>query len=287
MHPNDSETVAECLPEALQCEAKSLPLSAPLLDAEMDMESVALNLEASLRIYTHHHLFGWTQGLLQNLIRHEVLICSLRKGAAELSLVESYSTAHRDPKHFSQLYRQDAVFAEGLVKKWTANGFKPIMSTFADATAMAESPLMREFARIGADHFIAHGTYDASARMTSFFVFACRNGDAAPVDLLQVEMLVPFLHTAWMRTQVGLASGSGSVSGEGTPHREGRDLLTRREQEVLKWVYLGKSNIEIGIILGISPLTVKNHVQEILRRLDVQNRTQAVGKAFNLRILTC
>jgi len=39
-------------------------------------------------------------------------------------------------------------------------------------------------------------------------------------------------------------------------------------------------------ILEISPLTVKNHVQKILRKLNVQNRTQAVGKAMALRILS-
>ncbi len=283
MYPNNFENVVDYPPEALPFEREPMPAPAPLLQQGMDMESVALNLEASLRIFTHHHFFGWTQGLLQNLIRHEVLICSLRKGASELSLIEGFSTAHRDPKHFSQLYRQEATFAEGFVKKWTANDFKPIVFAVADETAVAESPLTREFARIGASRIIAHGTHDASGRMVSFFVFACRDGDADSADLLQVEMLVPFLHTAWMRTQVGLATSSG----EATAHPEGRDLLTRREQEVLKWVYLGKSNIEIGIILGISPLTVKNHVQEILRRLDVQNRTQAVGKAFNLRILTC
>jgi len=282
------ETVVDDPPEALPFEIKPIPVPEPLLQGAMDMESVALNLEASLRIYTHPQLFGWTQGLLQNLIRHEVLICSLRKGVSELSLVEGFSTAHRDTKHFSQLYRQDAAVRETLVKQWTANDFKPIVFAAADGAATdgaiaAESPLLREFARMGASRIIAHGTHDANAAMVSFFVFACREGDADPADLPQVDMLVPFLHTAWMRTQVGVSSSSG----ENQPHPEGRDLLTRREQEVLKWVYLGKSNIEIGIILGISPLTVKNHVQEILRRLDVQNRTQAVGKAFNLRILTC
>jgi DNA-binding CsgD family transcriptional regulator len=39
------------------------------------------------------------------------------------------------------------------------------------------------------------------------------------------------------------------------------------------------------MILKISPLTVKNHVQKILRKLDVLNRTQAVGKALALRVL--
>ena len=37
---------------------------------------------------------------------------------------------------------------------------------------------------------------------------------------------------------------------------------------------------------GLSPLTVKNHVQKILRKLNVVNRAQAVGKALDLRILT-
>ncbi|MND01496.1 Transcriptional regulatory protein DegU [compost metagenome] len=62
-------------------------------------------------------------------------------------------------------------------------------------------------------------------------------------------------------------------------------VLTVRETEILKWIYHGKSNIEIGMILSISALTVKNHVQKILRKLNVLNRTQAVGKALALRIL--
>jgi DNA-binding CsgD family transcriptional regulator len=58
---------------------------------------------------------------------------------------------------------------------------------------------------------------------------------------------------------------------------EGQDL-TERESEILAWMALGKTNPEIGSILGISAFTVKNHVQRILKKLDVINRTQAVGK---------
>lgn len=283
MHPKDQDTVVEYPPELTPTSRTTSPTLVSLSPEGMDMESIALNLEASLRIYTHQQLFSWTQGLLQNLIRHEVLICALRKGTSELSIVEDFFTAHRDPTFFSRLYRQDAAFGETLVTKWTANEFKPVTIPISDISVAAESLLLQEFVRIGANRVIAHGMHDAGAKMTSFFVFACRDVLTDPADLLQVEMLVPFLHVAWMRTQIGLASGTS----EHPCRPEGRDLLTRREQEVLKWVYLGKSNIEIGIILGISPLTVKNHVQEILRRLDVQNRTQAVGKAFKLRILTC
>jgi DNA-binding CsgD family transcriptional regulator len=52
----------------------------------------------------------------------------------------------------------------------------------------------------------------------------------------------------------------------------------------LNWICRGKNNIEIGLILGLSQFTVKNHVQKILRRLNVLNRAQAVGKALALRL---
>lgn len=51
--------------------------------------------------------------------------------------------------------------------------------------------------------------------------------------------------------------------------------LTGRESEVLKQLALGLSNREIGQALGISYETVKEHVQHILRKLDVSDRTQA------------
>ncbi|HRX78793.1 MAG: response regulator transcription factor [Planctomycetaceae bacterium] len=51
--------------------------------------------------------------------------------------------------------------------------------------------------------------------------------------------------------------------------------LTNRELQVLRHVALGLSNREIGQSLGISIETVKEHVQNILRKLDVNDRTQA------------
>ena len=92
------------------------------------------------------------------------------------------------------------------------------------------------------------------------------------------QLLAPAMHAAWVRTQVTRTSSS-------TEKTQGQSVLTVREQDILKWIYLGKSNFEIGAILKISPLTVKNHVQKILRKLNVVNRTQAIGKALELRIL--
>lgn len=57
-------------------------------------------------------------------------------------------------------------------------------------------------------------------------------------------------------------------------------LLTRRECEVLQLLADGKSNRGIGEALFISEKTVKNHVSNILQKMNVNDRTQAVVVAI-------
>jgi DNA-binding CsgD family transcriptional regulator len=56
--------------------------------------------------------------------------------------------------------------------------------------------------------------------------------------------------------------------------------LTPREGEVLHWVAEGKSNTEIGAILGLNVRTVEKHLQSIFAQLDVQNRAAAVTRVM-------
>ncbi|MGM0414524.1 MAG: response regulator [Bacillota bacterium] len=58
------------------------------------------------------------------------------------------------------------------------------------------------------------------------------------------------------------------------------ELLSNREHEVLGLLARGMSNREIAEELYISEKTVKNHVSNILRKLDVNDRTQAVIKSL-------
>src|SRR6266446_8545298 len=51
--------------------------------------------------------------------------------------------------------------------------------------------------------------------------------------------------------------------------------LTPREAEVLFWISQGKSNHDIGIILGAKAGTICKHVEHILNKLNVENRTAA------------
>ncbi len=70
--------------------------------------------------------------------------------------------------------------------------------------------------------------------------------------------------------------------------RDKLDMLTDREIEVLKLVAEGKFNKEIAAQLHISERTVKNHISNIFKKIDVSDRTQAAVFAIknNMIIIT-
>lgn len=56
--------------------------------------------------------------------------------------------------------------------------------------------------------------------------------------------------------------------------------LTSREAEVLYWVIRGKTNRDIGDILGASPRTVHKHLEHVFEKLGVETRTAAASMAM-------
>ena len=61
--------------------------------------------------------------------------------------------------------------------------------------------------------------------------------------------------------------------------------LSEREREVLGWVARGKSNSDIAAIVGVSPETVKTHLQRIFAKLEVSDRVGASVKALKLSLI--
>jgi len=73
---------------------------------------------------------------------------------------------------------------------------------------------------------------------------------------------------------------SGDVSGKRTSTDiDPLQSLSPREREVLMWLSRGKTSWAISVILQISERTVNYHVNNILRKLGVINRMQAVSVA--------
>jgi transcriptional regulator EpsA len=274
INPSPAEPVALTIPPPPETSADPAALARSAATDFLQAEPILLNLEASLRVHARAHFFSWTQGLLQSLIRHELLICTLCLGRPPAFRADGFSMTTPDPVAVSDAFVRDAAVLPALLTMWEERRYQPV----AVDGLLGNGSFARELERLGAPQLLMHGVHDADGRALTLFTFACRPGDVTSRQTYLLQLLAPALHAAWVRTQLQRAPRAAEkISGHG--------VLTVREQDILKWIYRGKSNFEIGAILKISPLTVKNHVQKILRKLNVVNRTQAIGKAIELRIL--
>jgi DNA-binding CsgD family transcriptional regulator len=80
--------------------------------------------------------------------------------------------------------------------------------------------------------------------------------------------------------QIHVRAATIRVLQGGTRNQKTAELLSPREKEILGWTKDGKSRWEISKILSISDETVKFHLRNIVRKLGVANRTQAVAVAL-------
>jgi len=89
--------------------------------------------------------------------------------------------------------------------------------------------------------------------------------------------------TVLLETIMAVADGQTVLPGEVAAKLAGRlhqRDLTKREQEILEHIVAGRSNSEIGSTLFISEGTVKSHVNSLLEKLHVTDRTQAAVAAL-------
>lgn len=101
-------------------------------------------------------------------------------------------------------------------------------------------------------------------------------GDARPKSLVSKRRNAR-LFVRWQQPQL-LNSVSlllEVVEAGGTESNRKHRSLTRRESEVLDWLCRGKTNRDIGEILGIAAATVGKHLERIYPKLGVENRTAA------------
>ena len=114
-------------------------------------------------------------------------------------------------------------------------------------------------------------TGDLPGSMSSYFVFfkLALPTTVPPMEL--ATLFLPHFHLALCRSWTAEAPYAGRQPLETL-------ALTKRQLQILNWVQQGKTNFEIAVILELSPLTVKNHLQKLFKRLNVHNRTQAVAK---------
>lgn len=142
--------------------------------------------------------------------------------------------------------------------------------TFSDVLSLREfrqSELYRSVQRpLGIEHML--WVYLDPQRTDARFEFDRGRSDFTARDRRVLDVLVPHLcqlHRAARRRDRG-----SCVASE----------LTQREREVITLVAEGRTNGEIGALLGISTETVRKHLENVYDKLGVHTRTGAVAAAY-------
>src|SRR5204863_7538853 len=112
------------------------------------VESLLLNIDASLRVHARHHLFGWTQGMLQSLLKHELLVCALRSTRPTSYQVDCFASPWIDPERVSEVFQRDAAFVGHLVSQWVEGEFRPIVYSAGSGVPLARGAFAAELQRL-------------------------------------------------------------------------------------------------------------------------------------------
>jgi transcriptional regulator EpsA len=242
--------------------------------SKLEQEYLLHAIEAAIPLRDARQFCLWTQGPLQALLPHQVMLCLQFGEHDELRHVECAHSTVLDAGLHSHLANRDDGLALRLARHCRRDTRLPAMldaGPGADAlkAGPALAPFQGELRELGLENLLIHGTERMPGGDTFFVLFGLPHRPRARHAYF-LELLLPYLHLSLQRV-----GGRRAQARSGTLARP----VSAREAEVLRWVRQGKSNDEIGQILGISGLTVKNHLQRVYRLLGVSNRAHAIACA--------
>jgi transcriptional regulator EpsA len=244
--------------------------------SRMEQEYLLRAIESGLRVGSPRQFFLWTQGQVQALLPHQVLAClQFAPGGALLRLECVHGTVLAPAALDALAGRRDGL-ALRIARHCMQGARLPALLDGAGAGVGGQGALdgfRAELAGAGFDSVLVHGTGQTAEGASVFVLFGLPMRPNARHAYF-LELLLPHLHLALVRLPARIPAGRA-------PAR----ALSARETEIVGWLREGKSNDEMGQILGISALTVKNHLQRIYRALGVSNRAHALARCMELRLL--
>lgn len=244
-----------------------------------DQDHLVSVINSSLRVVNMHHFFSWSQGALQFLLPHEILVCGFAAGPG---------LPMRFTRFSSSRYFDDTCFSEVC---HPVEGLLPLMISYSNQTGHAcmlgtgapqryyDEALLPLLESSELRNAAADGQRGLDGRLKSYFCFSRVEIPLGSRVEYLLQLLVPFLHTTLSRV---ISNEEPNISMDGL---QNVPSVTAREVQILNHIKLGKTNQQIAEELSLSPLTVKNHVQRILRKLNASNRGHAVTLATNFGVL--
>lgn len=247
-------------------------------------------LEEAPRVQRRHQFFVWTQNQLQTLLPHRALVCGSYHRQRRKVLFHVFHNVVLTPTTLSALTDGDGALLQEAMRAWIGGGGHALAVTREMLSPDARKQAHQIFADSQSEALLLHGVARPQrlAEIETLFLFSTDGGRPVPRQLQLLDILMPHVHSTWRRVeaverdlQIAPARQAQALPSK----LEMRRLVTDRERQILLWMREGKSNPQIGELLSISPLTVKNHVQKILRKLNAANRAQAVAHAISMNLL--
>jgi transcriptional regulator EpsA len=247
--------------------------------SKLEQEYLLHAIEAALPLQDARQFFLWTQGQLQALLPHQVLVCLQFGAQDELQHVECLHSTVLDAGLRNRLSNRDDGLALRLARHCRQAGRMPAMldgGPGADPLKAGQglAPFQGELRELGLENMLMHGSERLPGGATFFVMFGLPHRPRSRHGYF-LQLLLPYLHMSLQRINRQQAQAQAGALAR---------PVSAREAEILHWVREGKSNEEIGLILGISGLTVKNHLQRLYRLLGVSNRAQVTARGMALQL---
>lgn len=251
-------------------------------------QAIVQVIEASVDVRRKYQFFVWTQSSFQLLLPHKVVICGLYDRTRKQVRLELVNSIVVPANLLTLLTDGQSPLMQQVVNAWINNRGRPLVVKLEALTGRGVAAASESLQTAGYSQLLVHGVSrpQRASEIESLFVFASPGCGISALQLGSIELLLPHLHSTYLRVQ-SIERDNTDARSQPVAARSGYSSasISEREEQVLAWVREGMSNQEIGIQLGISPLTVKNHVQKILRKLGATNRAQAVARAMSMNLL--
>jgi len=242
----------------------------------LEQEYLLRVIEAGARVRDMRQFFLWTQGQLQALLPHQVMLCMEYGPGDTLRRLECLHGAVLDEPVQRQLADPVHGLAAQIARAGRDGWRMPAIAVAHQGGAPAA--VQQRLERSGFDNLLVNGS-GVLAGGASVFALLGLPMRPGPRQAYFLELIHPHLHFALLRSSHKDTPRAPQTSAGVTRP------LSAREAEILSWVREGKSNDEIGSILAISGLTVKNHLQRVYRALGVSNRAHALSRCHALGLL--
>lgn len=249
---------------------------------ELGLRELKDTIYQSNFIKTHNDYYQWKQQCVCRFIPHDILVAGwgdFAKGNLQFDISSSLADVHAQQRTSGR--NEIEPLMKALFCQWEENGDQPIFNEEFNISQLnlnysAKDKIMTVLTE--ATSILVYGFRDKRSNsdvLYAFFNFRAHE----KTDKSVIDMIMPHLDSALRRIEC-LPNNNTNVLKLPTMLY----VISERESMVLSLVVQGKTNIEIARILFISVNTVKNHLKNIFKKMNVSSRAEAVAKYLNRTI---